>query len=332
MNVIVMIRAREFLARSQHQKDGQMRKIGFANAVFFAAIVAAILTAPVAGAAQCGGHGDRSTMLVSTEWLADHMKDANVVVLEVGNQSDYNKGHIPGSLFAEYMDSHLMEGPTGLTLELPPMEQLAKVFGKLGITNESRIILYQPSDWFSPTARVYLTLDAMGLGRQTSVLDGGFLLWSKEGRPVTKEEPPAPQPGTITPCPMNDVITEIEDVKANVRHAGVAIIDARDAEYYTGKTSPGDGQRRGHIPGAGSLPFTTLNGGDWKLKSADELAAMFRNAGMKPGDRVIVYCHIGQQASAAYFAARTLGYDVRLYDGSWEDWSKHKDLKAETSK
>jgi len=292
------------------------------------------LVAAKAGATPlpCGGHGDRSTMLVSTAWLADHIKDPNVVILAVGQKDDYDKGHIPGSLFADYMDSHLMTGPTGLTLELPPMDVLARVFGKLGITNDSHIILYQAKDWFSPTARVYLTLDAMGLGRNTSVLDGGFLLWSKEGRPVATQEPPAPQPGTITPCPMNDVITEIDDVKANVHRAGVAIIDARDAEYYTGKTSPGGGQRLGHIPGAGNIPYTTLSVKDGKLKSPEELATMFHDAGMKPGDRVIAYCHIGQQASAVYFAARTLGYDVRLYDGSWEDWSKHKELPAETSK
>ncbi len=304
--------------------------------LILAAVLLCVTPLMVAGAGAapppCGGHGDRSSMLVSTSWLADHLKDPNLVILAVGDKSDYDSGHIPGSLFAEYMDSHLMTGPTGLTLELPPMDQLAKVFGRLGVTNESHIILYQAKDWFSPTARVYLTLDAMGLGRNTSVLDGGFLLWSKEGRPVATQEPPAPQPGTITPCPMNDVITEIDDVKANVHHAGVAIIDARAAEYYTGKTSPGGGQRRGHIPGAGNIPYTTLSDNDGKLKSPEELAAMFHDAGMKPGDRVIAYCHIGQQASAVYFAARTLGYDVRLYDGSWEDWSKHKDLPAETSK
>lgn len=308
-----------------------MKMIRYMLAGLLACIVPIAIGTASAAPAACGGHGDRSTMLVSTAWLAEHLKDPNLVILEVGQKSDYDAGHIPGSLFANYMDSHLMEGPTGLTLELPPMDQLAGVFGRLGITNESHIILYQPKEWFSPTARVYLTLDAMGLGKQTSVLDGGFLAWTKEGRPVTKEVSADPKPGTITPCPMNDVITEIDDVKASVHKAGVAIIDARDAEYYTGKTQPNQ-QRRGHIPGAGNIPFPTVDGSDGKLKSPEQLAAMFRDAGMKPGDRIIAYCHIGQQASAVYFAARTLGYNVMLFDGSWEDWSRHKDLPAELSK
>ncbi|HYX69829.1 MAG TPA: sulfurtransferase [Terriglobales bacterium] len=281
--------------------------------------------------APCGGHGDRNSMLVSTAWLAEHLHDPKLVVLAVGNKEDYDKGHIPGSIFLSYMDSHLMKGPTGLTLEMPPMDQLAAFFGKAGVSNDSRIVLYQAKDWFSPTARVYLTLDAMGLAPQTSVLDGGFLLWSKEGRPVSTEETHPAKPGAITPCPQGDIITDLADVKASVQHAGVAIVDARDQEYYTGKTQP-DGQRRGHIPGAGSLPFVNLWADDGRLKSADQLTALFHAAGVKPGDRVIVYCHIGQQASADYFAARTLGYDVRLYDGSWEEWSAHKELPAETSR
>jgi thiosulfate/3-mercaptopyruvate sulfurtransferase len=134
----------------------------------------------------------------------------------------------------------------------------------------------------------------------------------------------------MTPCPTGDVVTDIGYVSANMHHAGVAIVDARNEEYYTGKTQPND-QRRGHIPGAGSLPFTSLAGTDGKLKSPAELAALFAAAGVKPGDRVVSYCHIGQQASAVYFAARYLGYDARLFDGSWEQWSGRQDLPAETS-
>jgi len=282
-----------------------------------------------AAAAQCGAHGNRDTMVVSTSWLAQHLNDANLVVLEAGDRSDYDKGHIPGTIFADYMSTHLMTAPNGLTLELPPMDQLAETFGKLGVSNNSRIILYQPGERFASTARVYLTLDAMGLGAQTSVLDGGFLAWKSEGRPVTTQAR-VPAPAKLTPCSMSDVITDIDYVKANIKHPGVAIVDARDTEYYTGKTSPGDGQRKGHIPGAGSLPFEQIITDNGKLKSATEWQTLLQNAGVKPGDRIVAYCHIGQQASAVYFAARYLGYDVRLFDGSWEDWSRHEDLPVET--
>lgn len=291
--------------------------------------IAAFAVTPVF-AAPCGAHGDKNTMLVSTSWLADHLKDPNVVVIVVWNKADFDKGHIPGSVFMDFMDSHLMTGPTGLTMELPSASQLAETFGKLGVANDSHIILYQAGTSFAATARVYLTLDAMGLGAQTSLLDGGFLQWTKEGRAVSMESHDV-KPGVITPCRNNEVVTDISYVSANIHHPGVAIVDARLPEFYTGATQP-DQQRLGHIPGAGNLPYSTLtDSATGRLKSREELEALFRGAGVKPGEYVVVYCHIGQQASAAYFAARYLGYDVRLFDGSWEDWSAHKDLPAETS-
>lgn len=306
-----------------------MKKLSF-KLCAFTLVVAGILVAPVrAIPAQCGGHGDKNTMLVSTAWLAEHLNDPNVVVIVVQNKAGFDKGHIPGAVSMDFMQSHLMTGPTGLTMELPPMSQLAETFGKLGVTNDSHIILYQASDSFTGTARVYLTLDAMGLGAQTSVLDGGYLLWTKEGRAVSTE-PRNVKAGVVTTCPHNDVITDISYVSANMHHPGVAIVDARLAEFYTGATQP-DKQRFGHIPGAGNLPFPTLTDSTGRLKPPDELAKLFQDAGVKKGDHVVVYCHIGQQASAAYFAARYLGYDVRLFDGSWEDWSAHKDLPAEIS-
>jgi thiosulfate/3-mercaptopyruvate sulfurtransferase len=303
----------------------------FARLIVLATLVILCATVPGAQAAPapCGGHGDKNTMLVSTSWLAEHLNDPNVVVIVVWNKADFDKGHIPGSVFMEFMESHLMTGPTGLTMELPPMSQLAETFGKLGVTNDSHIILYQAADSFTAVARVYLTLDAMGLGAQTSVLDGGFLQWQKEGRAVSTESRTV-KPGGVTPCPHGDVITDLSYVIANEHHPGVAIVDARSAIYYSGEVQP-EKQRSGHIPGAGSIPFPMLTDSTGRLKSAEELAELFRNAGVKPGDHVVVYCHIGQQASAAYFAARYLGYDVRLFDGSWEEYSRHPDLPAELS-
>jgi thiosulfate/3-mercaptopyruvate sulfurtransferase len=302
----------------------------FAKLIVLLMLAISMAIAPVfAAPAPCGGHGDKSTLLVSTAWLAEHLNDANLVVLGVGNKDDYDKGHIPGSLYISYHDTHLMEAPNGLSVELPPMADLEALFGKLGVTNDSRIVLYPLKDTFSWATRIYLTLDAMGLGRQAALLDGGLPVWSAEGRPVTKEVRTV-TPGKVTTCAQSDVITNLDDVKANVKHAGVDIIDARASEFYTGQTKPGD-QRSGHIPGAGSIPYTSLLDAQGKWKSPDELAAKFRDAGIKPGDRVIAYCHIGQQATAVYFVARYLGFDVRLFDGSWEEYSKHTELPAETS-
>jgi thiosulfate/3-mercaptopyruvate sulfurtransferase len=279
--------------------------------------------------AACGGHGDKNTMLVSTAWLAEHLKDPNIVVLAVGQKNDYDEGHIPGSLFVDYHETHLMTAPNGLSVELPPMADLEALFGKLGVTNDSRVVLYTLKDTLSWTTRTYLTLDAMGLGPQSAILDGGLQTWRGEGREVTNKVPVA-NPGNVRTCQQSDVIASLDEVKASVKHAGVEIIDARNSEYYTGQSQPGD-QRRGHISGAANIPFITILDDKGKLKSPEALTEMFRAAGLKPGDRIIAYCHIGQQATAVYFAARYLGYNVKLFDGSWEEWSTHTELPAETS-
>jgi len=279
--------------------------------------------------AQCGGHGTQETMLVSAKWLAEHLKDPNLVILTVGQKADYDQGHIPGALYLNRSEISTPQGE-GLTLELPPMAQVQEAFEKLGAKNTSHIILYFANNMMlSATTRVFLTLDAMGLGAHTSILDGGFPVWQKEGREVSTETP-KPVRGQLQLCPQTDVIVDVDYVRSNLHHPGVDIVDARNAEYYTG-ASTAPGKRSGHIPGASNLTFSTLADSDGKFKPPDALRQMVANAGVKPGDRVVSYCHIGQQATVVYFVARYLGFDARLYDGSWEDWSAHKELPTEVS-
>jgi thiosulfate/3-mercaptopyruvate sulfurtransferase len=293
-------------------------------------LMAGLLALPYSAvAATCGGHGDRNSMLVSTGWLADHLNDRNLVLVAVGAKDEYDKAHIPGALWVEYMATHVMESASGLTLEMSPMADLVEVFGALGITNDSHIVLYSIKNLDAPTARIFLTLDAMGLGAHTSILNGGTPVWQAEGRPVTTEVRKVTR-GKIEPCPQNDVIVSLDYVRSNLHHAGVDIVDARNSEFYTGARIP-DGQRAGHIPGASNITFSSLVDAEGKLLSVDAIQAKFRGAGIKTGDQVVSYCHIGQQASLIYFVARYMGYDARLFDGSWQDWSRHSDLPAETS-
>lgn len=270
----------------------------------------------------------RSSMIVSTEWLAQHLQDNSIVLLQVGDKKEYDTAHIPGAQFIQTSDISTPRG-SGLILELPPVEQLKANFEKFGVTDNSRIIVYFGKDWVTPTSRVYFTLDYLGLGERTSILDGGLPAWIAEKRPVTTEVTTI-KAGNFTPHPNPKLVVDANWVSANLNKPGVAILDARDAKFYTGE-SAGSMPRAGHIPSAKSIPFGSLVEDSNKFKSEDALRQIFVNAGVKHNDSVATYCHIGQQASLLYFVAKYLGYDAHLYDGSFDDWSKRADLPVETS-
>src|SRR4030088_2864928 len=124
------------------------------------------------------------SLIVSTEWLAAHLNDESLVLLQVGDKNEYLAGHIPGAQFVTLADISTPRG-SGLTLELPPAAQLEAVFEKLGVTDKSRIVVYFGKDWVSPTTRVFFTLNYLGLGDRASILDGGLPAWRAGGNPVT---------------------------------------------------------------------------------------------------------------------------------------------------
>jgi len=163
------------------------------------------------------------------------------------------------------------------------------------------------------------------------IMDGGLEAWVRENRPVTDVVTPA-QPGKLSDLKLRPIVVDANYVRAHEKSAGVSIVDARDGSFYDGVPrggGRGDGGRPGHIPGAKSVPFTEVHNPDGTLKPVDQLQALFAKAGVQPGDTVVGYCHIGQQATAMLFAARTLGHPVLLYDGSFTDWEKHTDLRVE---
>ena len=269
------------------------------------------------------------SLIVSTEWLARHLNDDSLVLLQVGEKVEYTAGHIPGAQFITTAELSTPRGQ-GLILELPGVEQLKTVFEKLGISDKSRIVVYFSKDWVTPTARIFMTLDYLGLGGRTSILDGGLPAWRAENRPVTAEVR-QPKAGHLTPHPNTKLVVDAAWVSANINKPGVAILDARAEKFYSGAEA-GQMPRAGHIPSARSIPFSSLvEDSNNKFKSAAALRELFNAAGVKQGDSVATYCHIGQQASLLYFAARYLGYDAHLYDGSFEDWSHRPELPVEKS-
>jgi len=292
---------------------------------FWLALV--LFPATLVYASPCGGHGARDTVFVSTSWLAHSLKDPHLVVLAIGDQKEYQQEHIPGSVFFEFRDVQAPVAAGGLMLQLPEMSVLAANFAKYGVSNDSRIVLYRLSSASTQTARVYMTLDAMGLGAQTSILDGNMAVWKGEARPATTETPQF-SPGKLEPCPADDVIADLDYVKSHLKKAGVSIVDARAPQFYSGAESRAP-FAAGHIPGAANLFFNTLFNDQGQLKSTAELEKAFAAAGISRGDLVVTYCFIGQQASALYAVSRYLGYDTRLYDGSMDEWGHHPELPVE---
>jgi len=274
----------------------------------------------------------RQSLIVDASWLKAHLADPDLVLLHVGDKAEYEAAHIPGARFVSLQDVSISDhSGKGLMLEMPPAEDLRHRLEALGISDKSRVVVYYGKDWVSPSTRVIFTLDYAGLGARSSLLDGGQEAWVRAGGAVTKEATAA-KTGSLSPLKLRPIVVDAETVKARIGTPGVAVVDGRDAAFYDGVQSGGSHgtpHRTGHIRGALSIPFTSITDDRLLLKSNDELAAIFAKAGVKPNDTVIGYCHIGQQTTAMLFAARTLGHPVLLYDGSFEDWSRHTDYPVD---
>jgi thiosulfate/3-mercaptopyruvate sulfurtransferase len=306
-----------------------MKKLLFSSLLLILLLAGYLSSAQQKSAANSATAG-REPMLVTVDWLADHLSDPSLVLLQIGDKKDYDKGHIPGAQFLEYesISTPHNHGAT-LMLELPPVEQLVSVFERLGVSNSSHIILYFGTNWVSPTTRVYWTLDYLGLGDRTSLLNGGLVAWEATHHAVSTEIK-QPAKGSITPAPRKEIVADAEWVSHHLNQPAVTIIDARNHEFYNGSQSDGN-PRSGHIPGATNLVYLDVVDQDNnKFKSPDALKELFRAAGLKQGNLMVSYCHIGQRATVIYFTAKMLGYDAKMYDGSWEDWSHRTNLAIVT--
>ena len=270
--------------------------------------------------------GQTPSLLVTPAWVAEHINDPDLVILHIAqNRHDYVKEHIPGArlLWPGWM---AMSNPD-LSYEALPVAQLDTTLEALGISNKSRIVLYGWNGNVSAQARMYITLDYLGMGDKTFILDGGIEAWKAAGHEITKDLPRMKR-GSFKPKLKKDTFVHADYVKERLGNPQYSILDARAPEFYSGKNSGGF-PRAGHIPGAQNIFFTTLFDSTNKYLPIDSLKAMFARAGVKSGNEVISYCHVGQTASPLYIVARLLGYNAHLNDGSFEEWSGREDLPIE---
>jgi len=268
----------------------------------------------------------RAEMLTSTQWLADHLNDPNLVVLHVAQKrSDFEKAHIPGARFLAFED--FMVGHKGLMDELPSVEQLKQAFEKVGIGDDTKVVIYT-SDWYPMAGRAYYTLDYMGHGEKSSLLNGGINQWDAEKRPIAKgAESAQVAQGTVarvtfTPNVHERVRAVLGEVKGvpDDKAGKTVLVDSRPEKRY----------EDGHISGAAHVFWEETVADPKKpvFLSPEKLRALFASRGITPDRKAITYCEVGLQASHNYFVLKYLGYDDAMYDGSDYEWEEVEHLRV----
>jgi thiosulfate/3-mercaptopyruvate sulfurtransferase len=251
-------------------------------------------------------------LLVSTSWLADHLKDPNLVVLHVAAaRSGYDANHIPGARFLNLADITVTRD--GIANEMPDVATLKAAFERVGVSNNTHVVVYAEGSVL-PATRAFFTLEYLG-HTKLSLLNGGIDQWTKEARALTQAVPTIAS-ATFTPHPRPELIVSTADVEkqSTTPTASTTLLDVRARADYAD---------RGHIPTALNANWTdSQQAGTTMLKSETELRAQLQTAGLAPGKTVVTYCNSGMQATQSYFTLRYLGIDTKLYDGSMGEWNK----------
>ncbi len=261
--------------------------------------------------------------LVSTEWLAGHLGEPDLVVVDASwrmpssgriGREEFVDAHIPGARFLDIDEVSDRQHPAPHML--PGAAEFGAAMERLGIGRDDRIIVYDNS----PTrtaARGWFMLRHFG-ATHVAILDGGFQKWVAEGRPTESGEA-APREARFDPQERGEQVVTKQQILAG---EGAPLLDARGAGRFEGtEADPRPGVAAGHIPGAQNLPFATLYREDGRFKSLDEIRKLFVEAGIDPGQPFTATCGSGVTANSLIFAAHLLGADGnRLYDGSWSEW------------
>ncbi len=279
---------------------------------------------------------DDPKTLVSTDWLAAHLKDPDLRVLDGtwfmpaegrDARAEYEAAHIPGARFFDIED--ISDARSDLPHMAPPVEKFMSKLRAMGVGDGHQVVVYDAKGLFS-AARVWWLFRLMGQDN-IAVLDGGFPKWQAEGRPV-EDMPPVIRDRHMTVRRQNHMVKDVTQVSAASKLGDYEILDARSAGRFRGEApEPRAGLRPGHIPGSKNVPYTDLLNADMTMKNSDGLRAVFAAAGVNMAKPVITSCGSGVTAAVINLALERIGKtDHALYDGSWTEWGAFPTLPVAT--
>ncbi len=283
-----------------------------------------LLLLPLGLAAQSG-----PSLMQADELLMRISDGTPPTILWVGGDDVWDAGRVPGAQRIGLGDVAVSEGdyaePGSIVLDLPlDLDRVRTALEERHVSSDNDVVVvFDSPRRLTQATRVVWTLSVLGMGDRTYLLDGGQPAWVAAGGELT-EARFIPYEGTvyeIATTPDPDQVVGLGWLAREYRADGLSVIDARSTASYTGEREEFPG-RAGHIPGAGSLPIERLLDDDGRMLPLDGLRELLAEAGAAEGSRVVTYCHIGQRASAAWFAATLAGFDAAIYDGSMNEWGR----------